>query len=47
MKQYEVQSIPHIMLVDQHGKVVFKGHPFHRANLTNDLDRLYKGLPLF
>lgn len=46
MSQYEVQGVPHVMLVDQHGKVVFKGHPGYRANLANDLDRLFKGLPL-
>ena len=46
MQQYEVQGIPHVMLVDQYGKVVFKGHPGRRVNLANDLNRLHKGLPL-
>jgi hypothetical protein len=32
-----------IMLVDQNGKIVFKGHPGHRLNIEQDLDDLLAG----
>ena len=45
-QQYEIAGIPHVMLVDKQGKVVFKGHPAHRTDLAADLSRLWQGLPL-
>lgn len=47
MSQWDVPSIPHVMLVDQQGKVVFKGHPAYRPNLAADLTKLFKGQPLW
>ena len=26
-KVYSVNGVPHVMLIDQYGKIVFKGHP--------------------
>lgn len=46
MKNYDVQGVPHIMLVDQYGKVVFKGHPGHRRDIAGDLNKLFRGIPL-
>ena len=31
------------MLIDQNGKIVFKGHPANRANLEQDFDDLLAG----
>lgn len=31
------------MLIDQHGTIVFKGHPSGRPNLEKDLEKLAKG----
>ena len=39
MTQYSVQGVPHVMLVDKSGTVVFKGHPSLR-NLKTDIDSL-------
>ena len=30
---YGVKGVPHVMIVDQNGKIVFKGHPSGRKNL--------------
>lgn len=32
-KQYNVQGVPCVMLIDKTGKIVFKGHPASRVNL--------------
>merc|ERR1712070_475687 len=40
---YSVQGVPHVMLIDQNGKIVFKGHPANRPDLEADLDTLAKG----
>jgi len=43
---YSVRGVPHVMLIDQKGKIVFKGHPASRKNLEEDLDNLSKGVAL-
>lgn len=40
---YGVRGVPHVMLVDQEGTIVFKGHPAGRPNLEEDLDKLSRG----
>jgi len=42
-KDYSVRGVPHVMLIDQNGKIAFKGHPASRPNLEADLDTLAKG----
>ena len=32
-----------MLLVDTNGKIVFKGHPYDRKNLEDDIDKLLKG----
>ena len=41
-KDYVVSGIPHLMIIDKAGKIVFKGHPLMRPNLEEDLDILRK-----
>lgn len=41
-KQYGVNGVPHVMLVDKQGKIVFVGHPAHR-DLEKDIDALRAG----
>jgi len=31
---YSVRGVPHVMLVDTTGKIVFKGHPANRPDLA-------------
>ena len=38
-----MQGVPCVMLIDQNGKIVFKGHPANRANLEQDFDDLLAG----
>ena len=40
---YGVRGVPHVMLVDQKGTIVFKGHPAGRKSLEEDLEKLAKG----
>jgi len=40
-KIYGVQGVPHCLLIDTHGKVVFVGHPSNRK-LEEDIDALLK-----
>lgn len=42
-KVYSVSGVPHVMLVDQQGKIAFKGHPANRPDLEADLDALSRG----
>jgi len=35
--------VPHVVLVDTEGKIVFKGHPASRQDLEKDFDVLLKG----
>ena len=41
-KDYGVQGVPHVLLVDTKGKIVFVGHPASRK-LEEDIDKLLKG----
>ena len=40
-KQHGIQGVPHVMLVDTHGVIVYKGHPAQRK-LEQDIDALLK-----
>lgn len=42
-KVYGVNGVPHVMLIDQNGKIAFKGHPANRKDLEADLDALSRG----
>jgi len=39
-KVYGVDGVPHVMLLDKNGKIVFKGHPASRKNLEQDMNDL-------
>jgi thiol-disulfide isomerase/thioredoxin len=41
-KDYGVNGVPHVLLVDTKGKIVFVGHPASR-DLEKDIDALLKG----
>jgi len=41
-----VRGVPHVLLVDTTGKIVFKGHPANRKDLVKDFDDLLAGKPL-
>ena len=41
-KDYGVQGVPHVLLVDTSGKIVYMGHPSSR-NLEKDIDELLQG----
>jgi len=41
-KDYGVNGVPHVLLVDTKGKIVFMGHPASR-DLEKDIDALLKG----
>jgi len=40
---YKVNGVPHVMLVDTNGKIVFKGHPANRPDLADDMTKLLNG----
>lgn len=40
---FGVQGVPHVLLVDTEGKIVFIGHPSERPDLAEDIDNLLKG----
>lgn len=40
---YGVKGVPHVLIVDKSGTIVFKGHPAGRPNLEADLTALAKG----
>jgi len=40
---YKFKGIPHVLIVDTEGKIVFKGHPANRENLVADFNNLLKG----
>lgn len=44
---YSVNGVPHVMLLDTKGKIVFKGHPANRSNLEEDFETLLKGEEIF
>ena len=40
---YSVEGVPHVMLIDQSGTIVFIGHPAEiKPDLETKLDNLYK-----
>jgi hypothetical protein len=41
-KDHGISGVPHVMLVDTEGKIVYKGHPSSR-DLEKDIDALLKG----
>ena len=43
MRTYGAVGIPHVMLVNKEGKIVFKGHPALRPNLEQDINLLANG----
>ena len=46
MSQFGVQGVPHVMLIDKQGQVVFKNHPAMRTNLEADINNLLEGKSL-
>ena len=42
-KEWGVQGVPHVAIVDTKGKVVFMGHPANRQDLVQDFDDLLAG----
>jgi len=40
---YGVKGVPHVLLVDTTGKIVYKGHPASRPDLVADFNLLLKG----
>lgn len=42
-KEFGVQGVPHVALVDTTGKIVFVGHPASRPDLEGDIDKLLAG----
>jgi len=40
---YGVRGVPHVMLIDKTGKIVFKGHPANRPDLKGDMEKLANG----
>ena len=40
---YGVNGVPHVMLIDKTGKIVFKGHPASRPDLKGDMEKLANG----
>ena len=40
---YGVNGVPHVLLVDTQGKIVYKGHPASRPDLVADFNLLLKG----
>jgi len=43
---YQVRGVPHVLIVDKSGKIVFKGHPAGRKDLAADFDALLEGKEL-
>jgi thiol-disulfide isomerase/thioredoxin len=43
---YGVRGVPHVMLIDGNGTIVFKGHPANRKDLEADLTALAEGKEL-
>lgn len=40
---FGIRGVPHVLLVDKEGTIVFKGHPAKRQNLEEDFDTLLAG----
>lgn len=45
-KDFGVQGVPHVALVDTEGKIVFVGHPASRPNLEKDINDLLDGVKI-
>jgi len=43
---YQVRGVPHVMIIDTNGKIVFKGHPANRPDLAKDFNDLLEGKTL-
>merc|ERR1711939_1154221 len=43
---YQVRGVPHVLMVDTKGKIVFKGHPANRKDLVQDFNDLLEGKTL-
>jgi len=43
---YKVGGVPHVMILDKEGKIVFKGHPANRKDLAKDFNDLLEGKEL-
>jgi len=43
---YQVRGVPHVLMVDTNGKIVFKGHPAGRKDLVADFNTLLEGKEL-
>lgn len=44
---FGIQGVPHVMLIDKQGQVVFKNHPGYIVNLEKAIDMLLKGETIF
>jgi len=42
-KEFGVQGVPHVAIVDTEGKIVFMGHPASRKDLVQDFNDLLDG----
>jgi len=42
-KEFGVQGVPHVAIVDTKGKIVFMGHPASRPDLVQDFNDLLEG----
>jgi len=43
---YQVKGVPHVILLDKEGTIVFKGHPANRKDLVKDFNDLLEGKAL-
>jgi len=43
---YQVKGVPHVLIVDKEGIIVFKGHPANRKDLVKDFNDLLDDKPL-
>jgi hypothetical protein len=42
-EDYGMEGVPHMLIVDKKGKIVFIGHPSFREDLEKDIDCLLRG----
>lgn len=45
-EEFGIRGVPHVLLLDTKGKIVFIGHPASRPNLEEDIDTLLAGNPI-
>jgi len=43
---YQVRGVPHVIILDKEGTIVFKGHPANRKDLVKDFNDLLEGKSL-